>query len=207
MPRPRFDRLSPEKRERILEAAAKSFAASGYENTSFNRILSEAGISKGAAYYYFDDKADLYVTTLRHYMGELLAAIDFDPARLTADNYWAEVAGLYRQQFTLYAQRPWVMGIARAAGAPLAMDGLAEGPLAEVWAAAMGLMAGLLQRGHELGMVRSDLPADLLRELLLAVDTAHDRWLLDRWATMAPEDLSAAAERIADTLRRLLSPA
>lgn len=207
MPRPRFDRLSPEKRERILEAAAKSFAASGYENASFNRILSEAGISKGAAYYYFDDKADLYVTTLQHYMGEMLAAIDFDPARLTADNYWAEVAGLYRQQFSLYAQRPWVMGIAKAAGAPLSMDTLAEGPLAEVWAAAMGLMAGLLQRGLELGMVRSDLPADLLHELLLAVDTAHDRWLLDRWAIMAPEDLSAAAERIADTLRRLLSPA
>ncbi len=62
MPRPRFNKLAPEKRERIMEAAAKEFAAYGYEGASLNRILEQAEVSKGAAYYYFDDKADLFVS-------------------------------------------------------------------------------------------------------------------------------------------------
>ena len=49
MPRPRFNKLSAEKRECILEAAAKEFAAHGYDGASLNRILDETGISKGAA--------------------------------------------------------------------------------------------------------------------------------------------------------------
>ena len=70
MPRPRFEKLPVEKQEQILEAAAKEFTAHGYDGASLNRILEEAGISKGAAYYYFDDKADLYATKL---VGNVLA--------------------------------------------------------------------------------------------------------------------------------------
>ena len=76
MPRPRFARLTAAKRERIMEAAAKEFAAHGYEGATLNRILVEAGISKGAAYYYFDDKADLYLTALLHYGQDTLVHIN-----------------------------------------------------------------------------------------------------------------------------------
>ena len=38
MPRPRFEKLTPEKRENILETAAKEFAANGYDGASFNQI-------------------------------------------------------------------------------------------------------------------------------------------------------------------------
>ena len=85
MPRPRFEKLAEGKRRRILEAAAKEFATYGYENASLNRMLEEAGISKGAAYYYFDDKADLYTTTLLHYLEELLEDMPFDVSRFTAE--------------------------------------------------------------------------------------------------------------------------
>ena len=90
MPRPRFNKLTEDKRTRILEAAAKEFATFGYEKASLNKILEKAGISKGAAYYYFDDKADLYTTTLLHYLQELLTDISFDASQLTAENFWSE---------------------------------------------------------------------------------------------------------------------
>ena len=60
MPRPRFQKLAEEKRHHLLETAAKAFAAHGYEGASLNQILEQAGISKGATYYYFDDKARKY---------------------------------------------------------------------------------------------------------------------------------------------------
>jgi AcrR family transcriptional regulator len=203
MPRPRFEKLAENKRKRILEAAAREFAACGYENASLNRILEEADISKGAAYYYFDDKADLYTTTLLHYLEELLEDIPFDVSRFTAENFWSEVAALYRHQFTHYYERPWVFGIAKSGG-PVLMETLAEGPMAAVWESAQGLLLQLVQRGRELGVMRDDLPDDLLQALLIAVDVAHDRWLFAHWTEMSPTDIGVAAERIADTLRRLL---
>jgi AcrR family transcriptional regulator len=205
MPRPRFERLAEDKRTRILEAAAKEFAAHGYEQASLNKILENAGLSKGAAYYYFDDKADLYTTTLLHYMAELLADMPFDVERFTAGNFWSEVANVYRHQFTHYYERPWVFGIAKSGG-PVTMDDLAEGPMAELWESAQGLLGQLVERGRELGAIRDDLPDDLLQGLLVGVDVAHDRWLYAHWDELSPADIAAAAERIADTLRRLLEP-
>lgn len=205
MPRPRFKKLPAKKRERILEASAKEFAAHGYDGASLNRILDEAGISKGAAYYYFDDKADLYATTVLHYSQELLADSLTDPAQFTAVNFWDELTAVYRHQFTSYAERPWVFGVVKAGGS-LSAEMLMQGPLAELWEQAQFLLVQLFQRGRELGLIRTDLPEDLLLSLVIAVDDAHDRWLFDHWPELSPADLEQAARRICDTLRRLLSP-
>ncbi|MFN2223129.1 MAG: TetR/AcrR family transcriptional regulator [Chloroflexota bacterium] len=205
MPRPRFNKLSAEKQERILEAAAKEFAAHGFEGASLNQILAEADISKGAAYYYFDDKADLYATTVLHYSQELVADLSYDLAQFTAANFWEKLAAVYRHQFTSYAERPWVFGVAKAGGA-MTTEMLTPEPLVELWRQAQFLLAQLIQRGRELGVIRSDMPEDLLLPLLIAVDDTHDRWLLAHWSELAPADLEQAAGRISDTLRRLLSP-
>ena len=205
MPRPRFNKLSANKRERILEAAAKEFTAHGYDGASLNRILDDAGISKGAAYYYFDDKADLYATTILHYSQELMADLRFDPSRITAANFWDEIAELYRQQFTTYAERPWVFGVAKAGGS-LPAEMLAEGSLAQLFEQVQFLLAQLLRHGRELGVIRVDLPEELLLSLVVAVDDAHDQWLYAHWSELSAAELEFAAVRSSDTLRRLLTP-
>ena len=204
MPRPRFNKLPAEKRERILEAAAKEFAANGYDGASLNRILDGAGISKGAAYYYFDDKADLYATTVLHYSQELMSVAD--PAHFSADSFWDELTAIYRHQFTSFAERPWVFGVVKAGGS-LSIETMTEGPLAELWQQAQFLLVQLLRRGQELGVIRTDLPEELLLALVVAIDMAHDRWLYAHWSELSQADLEKAAIRIGDTLRRLLTPA
>jgi AcrR family transcriptional regulator len=52
--------LSPEKRAQILRGAATIFAQDGYEGASMSRIASEAGVSKGTLYNYFESKADMF---------------------------------------------------------------------------------------------------------------------------------------------------
>lgn len=205
MPRPRFNKLSAQKQERILEAAAKEFAAHGFDGASMNQILDTAGISKGAAYYYFDDKADLFATTVLHYSQELMAELSYDLSQFTAVNFWDELTAVYQQQFTGYMERPWVFGVAKAGGS-LTAEMLQEGPLVELWQQAQFLLAQLIQRGRELGVIRDDMPEDLLLMLLIAVDDAHDRWLFAHWSELSSADLEQAARRISDTLRRLLSP-
>lgn len=205
MPRPRFEKLPAEKRERILEAAAKEFSAHGYDGASMNRILDEAGISKGAAYYYFDDKADLFATAVMRYGQELMAGVQVDFERLTAENFWGELTNLYRQQFADFIERPWVFGMVKAGGS-LPADMAAAGPLADLIEQGQSLLLRLLGRGRELGIMRTDLPDDLLLSMIFAVDDAHDRWLHARWPDLTADDLEQAAVNMSDALRRLLSP-
>ncbi|MGE5484738.1 MAG: TetR/AcrR family transcriptional regulator [Ignavibacteriales bacterium] len=53
-----------DKRKQILQAALEEFAQSGYEAASTNRIIEDAGVSKGLLFYYFRSKRDLYLVTV-----------------------------------------------------------------------------------------------------------------------------------------------
>jgi len=55
----RFEKLSDDKKERILTAAREEFARVPYEEASINQIIKNAGISRGSFYTYFEDKNDL----------------------------------------------------------------------------------------------------------------------------------------------------
>ena len=59
MPHARFRKLSKEKQQAILDAAAEEFVK-GYDQASYNRIIERSGVSKGSMYYYFEGKHDLY---------------------------------------------------------------------------------------------------------------------------------------------------
>lgn len=59
-----FERLSEEKRARILDAALEEFASKGFRETNINTIAAAAGISVGAVYKYFASKEDLILTVL-----------------------------------------------------------------------------------------------------------------------------------------------
>ncbi len=48
-----------ERREEILDAAEKLFAAKGFDNTSTGDILDAVGIARGTLYYHFKSKEDI----------------------------------------------------------------------------------------------------------------------------------------------------
>jgi AcrR family transcriptional regulator len=53
-----------ETRERVLAAAARVFAQRGFDATSLEAIADEAGFSRGAVYYNFADKEELFLELL-----------------------------------------------------------------------------------------------------------------------------------------------
>jgi AcrR family transcriptional regulator len=53
-----------ETREQVLAAAARVFAARGFHATSLDAIAEEAGFSRGAVYYNFADKDELFLELL-----------------------------------------------------------------------------------------------------------------------------------------------
>jgi AcrR family transcriptional regulator len=56
---PRPD-VSEERRGQIIEAALACFTRKGYANTTMDDIVAESGLSKGAIYWYFKSKDDVF---------------------------------------------------------------------------------------------------------------------------------------------------
>lgn len=205
MPRPRFEKLPIEKQQRILEAAALEFAAHGFEGASLNQILEHAQVSKGAAYYYFDDKLDLFVTVVQHYWKQTRDSFDFVPDELTRETFWPSVRGFYRRQFAEFGERPWTLGVAKAVRT-VPPQFYEEGRLASVTQEVWGWMAEVLARGREVGAVRDDLPDELLLTLFAAIDDALDEWVLRKGHPLAPDQIEANTDVIMDILYRTFAP-
>ena len=62
MPRPK--QADPLARRQILAAALEVFSRQGYAGTTLDDITAAANLSKGAIYWYFESKADLFATLL-----------------------------------------------------------------------------------------------------------------------------------------------
>lgn len=56
-----------EKKMKLIEAGVKLVATHGYHNTSIQEIASEAGVSKGAFYLYFQSKEEFIQTAYRFF--------------------------------------------------------------------------------------------------------------------------------------------
>ncbi|CAJ1230192.1 transcriptional regulator [Levilactobacillus zymae] len=60
MPTPTFDHLAPEKKDRITAALLTEFSQYGLADAQVARIVTAAGIARGAFYKYFADLTDAY---------------------------------------------------------------------------------------------------------------------------------------------------
>lgn len=59
-----FEKITGDKQERIMAAAATEFAAKGFGTANINVIARQAGVSIGAMYNYFASKEDLFLTVI-----------------------------------------------------------------------------------------------------------------------------------------------
>ena len=60
------------RREEILDAAEKLFAAKGFDNTSTGDILDAVGIARGTLYYHFKSKEDILDGVIQRITGRLM---------------------------------------------------------------------------------------------------------------------------------------
>jgi len=206
VPLPRFDRLPEARRAEILQAATAELVAHGPREASVNRILKAAGLSKGAFYYYFDDKADLYATVLEDGVGRPLGQIAnlvFDTLheQTTADLFWTHLEQTTVAGFGLLVDDELALSLVR---------GLYEhpdlAPVDRLLAPVRDHARRLLAHGHSLGAIRDDLPDDLLLDAIVGLAVAMDRWFARNLDTTPPDELMRLSLRSLAMFRDLLEP-
>lgn len=66
---PRSD-VSEERKAQIFQAALTCFSRKGYHQTTMDDIVAESGLSKGALYWYFESKKELFLSLFQEVMGQ-----------------------------------------------------------------------------------------------------------------------------------------
>jgi TetR/AcrR family transcriptional regulator len=95
--------------EQLLAAALAEFARKPYAEASLNRILKDAGISKGVFYHYFADKAALYAALLRRLADakrQLLSGIGMDVRPQPEEDLFVYLQRALQLNAALAAQDP-----------------------------------------------------------------------------------------------------
>jgi AcrR family transcriptional regulator len=208
MPRPRFDNLEQDRRRKLLENAANEFALHGYQGASLNRIITGVGLSKGAFYYYFEDKADLFDTVARFAIDGLVGPNDdaYEFHSLDRESFWPSVEGWFLGLTARMHELPWLAGLGKLFYHPPAVDGV-EGLVGTHFDRVREWLASLLRHGRAVGAVRDDMPVELLIRMTIGAMEASDEWFVEHWEELSParrEELAAASIQVA---RRIVAPA
>jgi AcrR family transcriptional regulator len=205
VPRPRFEKLEPERRSSILASAAEEFAEHGFEGASYNRIIERCGLSKGAMYYYFDDKEDLFVTALTDAFRRLVFETGNVESARDAEGFWTEVRAWYRRSLQLCQEEPASIGLVRSLMKTVER-GTGSVALTELRRVGRGYLDAFIRRGQALNAVRSDLPDGLLTSILMALEEGIDLWLADRIDQLDGPQMDAIAETVTSLYRKVAEP-
>lgn len=198
--------MEPQRRQELLETAAREFARAGFRQASLNEIIRACKMSKSSFYHYFASKEALFDTVVDEattaLAGELAAP---DPASLAGPDFWQRVDGLVARLLALSAKQPWYLDLGKLfhlADAPFA----GSPALQRCMAAAATWLDAALAAGRASGAVRDDMPPALQGELAFAVLQAMDRWSLANADALDHDGRRRLATQQIDALRRLLAP-
>jgi AcrR family transcriptional regulator len=206
MARPRFDNLPLERRRAILSVAEAEFAAHGYTGASLNRIIKDAGLSKGVFYYYFDDKADLATTVFNEAARASLAAIDSLSLPEGVD-FWDYFEAVLRGTMDALREAPRQTDALSRLGMAIISDARLSASLQHAMADWMKVIARFWKQGQEVGAVRDDMPAEVLVGLLQGVKESLARALLPKDRAPTVKELDHFTDLQIDFFRRVASPA
>lgn len=185
-------------RDAVLKAALPVFSAKGYAATTLEDVAQAAGVTRGAIYWHFKNKADLYATLLDGIAAAAGAvardavAEGGDPARMLRRIF-------VRQLTAIESDRRLQSLVALSLGKTEQVPELAARRRKQirVGKATLAELTALMAEGIRAGAFRSDLdPADAARAFLALQNGTIQLWLM----TQRGFSLSASAEGLADIL-------
>lgn len=201
----RFRNLPEEQQEEILTKAAEMFAEHGYADCSYNDLLRQLGMGKSQAYYYFADKADLFVTAIAACYEQFYEQAAKIALPTNVEEFWEYVRQLNLLGFRFQSSDPGVSQLTRAA-----LTSEVRFRMADAMMSSEGTSREQHRRwvvlGQTLGAVRRDLDVDLLVRISLEFSAFVDGWFAERGGTATDEECQRYAVTFADMARRMFAP-
>jgi len=195
-------KLDPEKHEQrrimILEAALACFARDGFHSTSTAKISSEAGISSGNLFHYFDSKDAIIEAIVAEEVkirGELFAKLKNE------GDVVASIVGLFRSMMSLASDTSYNRISTEVFAEALRNPAIAKILASDTRALSLDILE-LLQNGLQSGQIDADLDLEKAALWIIAItDGATARVAVD--SAFNPED---HIEVLTQLISKFLSP-
>ena len=181
------DRLAPTA-ERILDTAARLFAANGYKGTTLREIADAVGMKAGSIYYHFDSKEEIiarvFDTGVQRVFNAARDAVEsLPPDASTRDRVQAAATGHLKAFFVLGGYTTTNIRVFRQAPpAVQEQNRKLRDAYEQYW-------MELLETGRERGEVREDLPRRVVRLFLFGALNWTVEWYHEE--KMSLEELAA----------------
>lgn len=195
--------LSEDKRAQLLDPAEAEFSAKGFEDASLNRILTEARMSKGQAYYYITGKSDLYLAVCtRSFTPFLVYAREQTNTLTQTKDYWRAVEDLAGD----LAQRLAASETLSALASGIYDSAAAQECLRPLAVQVDDIMERIVHAGQIANHVRSDLPETLMRDMLKGMTRSIDRWFARNGPSLSPAELEQTSRGTFEMIRNSVKP-
>ncbi len=185
-------------RQQLLRKALKVFSNKGYSAATLNDIAVEAKVTRGAIYWHFGSKAELYNTLIREYS---------DRGNIIVQQAAAEggtLADILRRVFVRQLQ---VIEDDHEMRALMELYLFKTGPVPELeegrrqqiesGSGLIDMLASIMEEGMAQGLLRRDVDANGMARSFLALQNG----LIHLWLTQPSQfSLKASAETFADIL-------
>ena len=161
-----------DKRQQILAAATRVFAARGYHQAKIADIAAAAGVGKGTVYEYYASKKDLFQQMLLHLFTSYLAYLK----KISAEQTGLEVflQRLLRSSLDYFWENREIAGIIMST--PPSLDSRTQALFIKVKAEIDQCLSSHLQAAIERGEMRP-LPPGLLAAMLTGLAAALNHYL------------------------------
>jgi len=189
VPRVSQDQLAARRRE-ILAAARTCFARHGYEGATVRRLEEETGLSRGAIFHHFRDKDSLF-----------LAVAEDDAATMVETVARNGLVQVLRDLLAHSAEPDtagW-LGSQLEVSRRLRTDPDFAARWAQRSAAVAEATRSRLRRQREAGVLREDVPLDVLAQFL---ELAYDGLVLHLAMGRATDDLDRVLDLVEEAVRR-----
>ncbi|GAA2668661.1 helix-turn-helix domain-containing protein [Actinoplanes palleronii] len=221
MPRVSQDQLDARRHE-ILTAARGCFARFGYEGATVRRLEEATGMSRGAIFHHFRDKESLFLAVAEDDAATMVETVTRDGLVQVMRDLLALAGGTSARATSARATSAPATGGPATGGPGESDDSAREGDtagwlgtqlevshrlrtdpaFAKRWAQRSAAIADAtherLQRQREAGVLRQDVPVDVLTQFL---ELAYDGLVLHLATGRPPGDLARVLDLVEDAVR------
>ncbi|MCM3086958.1 TetR/AcrR family transcriptional regulator [Bhargavaea ginsengi] len=173
-----FRRLESNRQQEILKAAMQEFAENGFGKASTNRIVKNAGMSKGMLYYYFINKEDLFLDCIGYALEHMEQSLE-DWIGTGKEGFIERMARIAESKRIYFRQHPEISAFA----AVIFLSPEVPPFFKERLEALMEEGTRKMFDGLDLSRFRGDLPPETLMRLV--------QWTFDGYAREAEERMRA----------------
>jgi TetR/AcrR family transcriptional regulator, fatty acid metabolism regulator protein len=183
------------KRERILDAAVKVFAAEGFYNARVSQIAEAAGVADGTIYLYFKSKDDLLINLFEDRMEQVNANLrEAIATESTAVARLKRIVKLHLEMVEHNRDMAEVISVELRQSSKFIRE-YSNPKFAEF----LRTIAGAVVEGQRSGELRASIdPYVFARALFGALDEIALAWLVKHQGSKASIELPRAAEQLGD---------